>query len=334
MSKPMKVVIPLAGLGTRLRPHTYTRPKPLVNLAGKPLLGHILDRIVELPIEEVIFITGYLGEQIEEYVRETYDFPARFVAQQEQLGQAHAVQLAREWIEGPTFIVFADTIFETDVTALEKVSSDGLLYVHEVEDPRRFGVAVMDGRYIARLVEKAERPASNLAMVGLYYFARGEELISAIDDQIVSGTRTGGEFYLADAIQIMIDRGAKLETKAIDVWLDCGTPSALLETNRYLLGHTAQPRYDLPDAKVVPPVYIGRDVRVEDSVLGPNVSLDDGATVIGSIVQDSILGNGCTIEHAMLSGSIVGSDATVRGSHSQLNIGDNSYISLGSVEDS
>ncbi len=144
----MKVVIPLAGLGTRLRPQTYTRPKPLVNLAGKPLLGHILDRLTPLPIEEVIFITGYLGNQIEEYVRSAYTLPARYVEQTEQLGQAHAIQLTAEWLHGPTFVVFADTIFETDVRKLTQVKSDGLLYVHEVEDPRRFGVAVMDGPHI------------------------------------------------------------------------------------------------------------------------------------------------------------------------------------------
>lgn len=333
MTKAMKVVIPLAGLGTRLRPQTYTRPKPLVNLAGKPLLGHILDRLKPLQIDEIIFITGYLGEQIEEYVKSTYDIPSRFVEQEEQLGQAHAIQLAKEWIHGPTFIVFADTIFETDISKLNEVESDGLLYVNEVEDPRRFGVAVMEGQYISKLVEKSQQPLSNLAMVGLYYFTEGEQLTSAIDELISGGHRTGGEFYLTDAIQIMIDRGARLETRTVDVWLDCGTPATLLESNRYLLGHNPQAPYDFPGATIVPPVHIGEGARVDRSVIGPNVSIDDGGEVTGSIVRESILGKDCKIEDVNLSDSIVGHKAVVRGSSSQLNIGDSSYISLGRLDD-
>lgn len=333
MPKAMKVVIPLAGLGTRLRPQTYTRPKPLVNLAGKPLLGHILDRLQPLDIGDVIFITGYLGEQIEEYVQDEYDFPCRFVVQEEQLGQAHAIQLAKEWIEGPTFVVFADTIFETDVEHLKHITSGGLLYVHEVEDPRRFGVAVTDGRYITRLIEKPSEPVSNLAMVGLYYFSEGKQLTSAIDELISSGQQTGGEYYLADAIQIMIDQGTKLETKTIDVWLDCGTPSALLETNRYLLTYDTHTHDSMPGSTIVPPVHFGQGARVENSVVGPYVSVDDGGEIRGSIVRDSILGKDCKIENANLSNSIIGHNATVRGSTSELNVGDTSFISLGSVDE-
>jgi glucose-1-phosphate thymidylyltransferase len=327
----MKVVIPLAGLGTRLRPQTYSRPKPLLSLAGKPLLGHILDRLSPLPIEEVVFIVGYLGEQIEEYVRANHSFPARFVEQREQLGQAHAVHLARESLQGPTLIVYADTIFETDVSQLTSVTSDGLLYVHEVEDPRRFGVAVMEGDHITRLVEKPKDPVSNLAAIGLYYFARGEELASAIEELMGQGLQTAGEYYLTDAIQIMINRGAKLETATVDVWLDCGTPEALLDSNRYLLSNLSQERQDRDGSTITPPVYIGADVTIENSVLGPYVSVDDGVTVMGSLVRDSILGQGCTIERAALSDSIVGHAATVRGAYDTLNVGDNSYVSLGSA---
>ncbi len=329
----MKVVIPLAGLGTRLRPQTYTRPKPLVNLAGKPLLGHILDRLAPLPIEEVIFITGYLGEQIEEYVGVNHKLPARYVEQKEQLGQAHALQLTKEWLHGPTFVVFADTIFETDIQRLMQVQSDGLLYVREVEDPRRFGVAVMDGEYISKLVEKPQTPVSNLAVVGLYYFSEGEQLAEAVDELIASGRQTAGEYYIADAIQIMIDRGAKLETQTIDVWLDCGTPSALLETNRYLLGTYEQHPCSFPGTTVLPPVYIAEGAKVENSVIGPHVSLDRDAEVSGSIVRDSILGAGCSIEDVTLKGSIVGNKARVRGSYSTLNVGDTSFISLGSTDE-
>jgi glucose-1-phosphate thymidylyltransferase len=325
----MKVVIPLAGLGTRLRPQTYTRPKPLVELAGKPLLGHILDRLAPLPIDEIIFITGYLGEQIQTYVDANYALPARYVEQSEQLGQAHAIQLARDHLDGPTFIVFADTIFEADLGELEHVQSDGVLYVHEVEDPRRFGVAVMDGQRVSRIVEKPSTPVSNLALVGLYYFTEGRLLLSAIDALIESGQQTGGEYYLADAVQIMIDRGAKLGTDTIDVWLDCGTPDALLHTNRYLLGTYPQQDCSFPGTTVLPPVYIAASAKVENSVIGPHVSLGNEASVIGSIVRDSILGEGCSVEDTALTGSIIGHKATVTGSYSTLNVGDSSSVSLG-----
>ncbi|MDP9381454.1 MAG: sugar phosphate nucleotidyltransferase [Chloroflexota bacterium] len=329
----MKVVIPLAGLGTRLRPQTYTRPKPLVELAGKPLLGHILDRLAPLPIEELIFITGYLGDQIEAYVATNYDLNASYVEQAEQLGQAHAIQLARDHLSGPTFIVFADTIFETDIDKLKSVQSDGVLYVHEVDDPRRFGVAVTEGQYITRLVEKPETPVSNLALVGLYYFTDGQQLISAIDALIESGHQTKGEYFIADAIQIMIDRGAKLETQTIDVWLDCGTPEALLDTNRYLLGTYEQQPCSFPGTSVLPPVYVADGANVENSVIGPYVSLGRGANVSGSIVRDSILGEGCSVENEALTGSIIGNRARVRGVYNTLNVGDTSYINLGAPED-
>ncbi len=329
----MKIVLPLAGLGTRLRPHTYTRPKALVSLAGKPLLAHIIDRLSPLPCEEMIFITGYLGEQIEEYIKTHYSFNSRFVEQKEPKGQAHAIQLAREWINGPTFIVFADTIFETDVTRLLQVESDGLLYVHQVEDPRRFGVTVLDGKYVKKIVEKPKTPVSNLAIVGLYYFRYGEQLIEAIDELISSNKQTQGEFYLADAIQIMIDKGAKFETEEINLWLDAGTPSALLETNRYLLSNHPQHEYNFPGSVIRSPVYIPESARIEDSIIGPYVSLDEGAVVKSSIIQDSILGQECTIEFAALYHSLIGNSAVVRGSHTTLNVGDNSSISLGQFDE-
>lgn len=329
----MKIVIPLAGLGTRLRPHTYTRPKPLVNLAGKPILGHILDRLTPLPIDEVIFITGYLGEQIEEYVRENYLFPSRFVEQAEQLGQAHAIQLAGEWLHGPTFVIFADTIVDHDFSNLTEVQSDGVLYVHEVPDPRRFGVAVLEGQYVQRLVEKPQTPVSNLATVGLYYFREGEQLYSAVNELIAQGRQTAGEYYIADAIQIMIDRGARIGTEKIDVWLDAGTADAILEANSYLLAQQQNGSYQYPDSTIVPPVYIAPSARIENSIVGPNVSLDDDACVVSSIVRDSILGKGCRIEQATLAHSLVGSGATVRASHSSLNVGDTSYVSLGGVQE-
>jgi len=303
-------------------------------LAGKPLLGHILERLSPLPIEEVIFITGYLGEQIEEYVTSTWDFPARFVVQQEQLGQAHAIQLARDQLHGPTFVVFADTIFETDITRITQVKSDGLLYVREVEDPRSYGVAVMDGEYIARLVEKSSEPESNLAVVGLYYFSEGERLAEAVDELLASGRQTGGEYYLADAIQIMIDRGAKIEVEGIDVWLDCGRPSTLLDTNRHLLGRIQgnDAKHTRINTTIVPPVYIGKGAQLTNSVVGPNVSVGAGVEVSGSLISESILGESCRIVNSALVGSIIGHGATVYSSLNRLNVGDTSSVNLGAPE--
>ena len=176
----MKIIVPLAGFGTRLRPHTYTRPKPLINVAGKAVLGHILDKLVDLDIEEIIFIVGWLGDQIKEYVDANYDFPARYIEQTEMKGQAHAIDLARDYVEGPTLIIFVDTLFEADLTELERTPADGVLYVKEVEDPRRFGVAVVEQGHITRLIEKPDSFEHRLAVIGLYYVKDAAFLMECI----------------------------------------------------------------------------------------------------------------------------------------------------------
>ncbi|HLZ09830.1 MAG TPA: nucleotidyltransferase family protein, partial [Chloroflexota bacterium] len=233
----MKVVIPMAGLGTRLRPHTYTQPKPLVQVAGKTILAHVLDQLTSLPIEEIIFITGHLGSQIEKYVAENYEIPARFIVQTELRGQAHAIDLAAEFIDQPVLIIFVDTIIRTDFDELIEFKDDGVLFVHEVTDPRRFGVAVVDNGLIKQLVEKPTTPVSNLAVVGVYFLQNWKLLKQSMRELIDSDRQTAGEYYLADALQIMIEHGAKLRARPVDVWEDCGTVEALLQTNRYLLAN-------------------------------------------------------------------------------------------------
>src|SRR5512134_15718 len=207
----MKVIIPLAGFGTRLRPHTYTKPKPMINVAGKPVLGHLLDKFKGLNVEEMVFVVGYLGEQIETYVSANYDFKAHYVEQKELLGQAHAIYLAKDLIAGPTIILFVDTLFEANLSKLNQEKIDGVIYVKEVEDPRRFGVTLVNEQgSITRLIEKPDSMQDNLAVIGLYYVKDVQRLMSAIKTLMDQNMQTKGEFYLADALQLMIDEGASL----------------------------------------------------------------------------------------------------------------------------
>jgi glucose-1-phosphate thymidylyltransferase len=339
----MHVIIPVAGFGTRLRPHTYTKPKPLVNVAGKPILGHILDRLTGLDVEKVIFVVGYLGDQIREYVDSNYNLPTRYVEQRELLGQAHAIGLAREHVTGPVLIAFVDTIFEADLRALEHTRGDGAIYVKEVDDPRRFGVVTLADGLIRRFVEKPSQPISNLAVIGLYYLKQHQMLFDCIEELQQRNLRTEGEFYLADALQLMVDRGTRLEARTVDVWQDCGTAQAVLQTNRYLLERNvynsirpdgcivAPPAYIAPDADVRnsvvgPYVYIGPKAHIHGAIVGPYVSVAAGASIEQSIVRDSIVNENANITSATMSHSLVGQNAMVRGSFERFNVGDSSEI--------
>jgi glucose-1-phosphate thymidylyltransferase len=324
----MKVIIPLAGFGTRLRPHTFTKPKPLVSVAGRPVLGHILDKLVGLDIEEIIYIVGYLGDQIRDYVETHYQIPARFIEQRELKGQAHAIYLARDHISGPVLIIFVDTIFEADLSGLAQESSDGILYVKEVDDPRRFGVVVLENGFITKLVEKPSTPVSNLAVIGLYYVKDSQVLLDCISELIQKDIKTQGEYFLADAFQLMIDRGAKLVAKTVDVWEDCGKPETVLHTNRYLLEHGGAQEIPTENSVLIAPVHIGKTAVIRDSVVGPYVSVAEGATIVRSIVRDSIINEFSRIEDANLSQSLIGRDAHVRGSAQKLNVGDSSQVEL------
>jgi glucose-1-phosphate thymidylyltransferase len=322
----MKVVIPLAGFGTRLRPHTYTKPKPLISVAGKPVLGHILDKLEGLDVQEIVFIVGYLGDQIQDYVERNYTFQTTYIEQKEMQGQAHAIYLAREHLSGPVLIAFVDTIFETDLANLEQGSFDGIIYAKEVEDPRRFGVAVTDNGFITRLVEKPSEPVSNLAVIGLYYIKDASQLVEAIGELIRRDIKTKGEYFLADALQLMIDRGARLVTRTVDVWEDCGKPETVLHTNRYLLEQRGSQESETENSVLIPPVHISRTAIIRDSVVGPYVSVADGATIVHSIVEDCIISEMAHIENAHLYQSIIGKDALVRGSAQRLNVGDSSQV--------
>ncbi len=323
----MKAVILLAGLGTRLRPHTYSKPKPLVQVAGKPVLGHVMDSLKGLTIDETIFIVGYLGEQIQKYVAEQYPhMRAQYVEQSEMKGQAHAIRLAKDYIDDEVLIIFGDTIWETDFSRLNRVKGDGLIYTKQVDDPRRFGVVNLKDGFVTKFVEKPATPVSNLAVVGVYYFRAWKRLMNSLDALIERNIQTKGEYFLADAMQLMIEDGARLEAETIPVWEDCGTVPAILKTNRYLLNKQGSHARDLLGSVIMPPVYISDSAHIVNSIIGPNVSISDEAIIENSIIRESIVSEGAHIENRVLEGSLIGKDALVRGTFQRLNVGDSSEI--------
>ncbi|WP_448594257.1 sugar phosphate nucleotidyltransferase [Thermoflexus hugenholtzii] len=325
----MKAVIPVAGFGTRLRPHTYSKPKPLINVAGKPFLGYILEKLAALNPEEYIFIVGYLGEQIQHYVDSTYRLPARYVEQKELLGQAHALWLARDYIDGPIVIIFADTLFEADLRDLDPKDADGIAFVKEVEDPRRFGVVELDARgYVTRFVEKPASLENRLAVIGMYYIRNGPLLVKACEELMARGIRTRGEYFLTDALNIFLEYGQRLRVREVNVWVDCGTPEAVLETNRYLLahGHDNSREARREGVVIIPPVFISPTAHVRHAVIGPYATIADGCFIENAIIRDSIVDSGARIVNAILEGSLIGRDAYVGGRFRRFNVGDSSSI--------
>jgi glucose-1-phosphate thymidylyltransferase len=334
VDKPIKIVIPMAGFGTRLRPLTWSKPKPLVSLAGKTVLDYVLDMFRSVPQfdkAEFVFILGpMMGDQIREHISKNYpDWHVDYAVQPEMKGQSDAFWQAREFIHGPMLMAFSDTLIENDFSFLDQEEKDGVAWVKPVPDPRRFGVAeVNDSGEVTKLTEKPKDMSNNLAVVGCYYFNEGDDLISAIEEQIKRKISLGDEFYLADAINILLERGLKMRTEKVDVWLDAGTPEALLDTNRYLLEHgrdNTEMVNDFENTIIIPPVNIHPNARVSQSLLGPHVSLGDGAVVQGSIIKDTIIGEGTHITNSMLETSIIGHNVTVSGQTGKLNLGDNSW---------
>ena len=328
----MKVVIPMAGYGSRLRPHTYSRPKPLINVAGEPMLKHLIDTVEPLNADEYIFIVGYLGDQLETFIREEYDFKATFVVQEELSGQSPAIYLAKEHLEGEVVILFSDTLFETDIDAIRTTNADGIAYVKEVEDPRRFGVVKMDETgNITQFVEKPDSMENKQAVIGLYYIRDAAALLDAIKSQLEQEAMTKGEYYIADAFQIMIDRGAKFTTQEVTVWLDTGKPDTVLETNRYLLdnGHDNSADVQGDTVTIIPPVNIHSSAKVDHAIIGPHTTISADCEISYSIIHNSIVDREAVVKNAILDESLIGQRARVTGRYQILNVGDTSSVDIG-----
>jgi glucose-1-phosphate thymidylyltransferase len=338
LAETLKIVIPMAGWGTRMRPHTWSRPKPLVSVAGKTSFEHLMDLFDTLPEPkrtEFIFIVGpYLGEmQIPAFVKEHYpDITAHFVVQGEMKGQSHALYLARQYLTGPMVMIFSDTLIETDFSFLEREKSNAVAWVKAVPDPRRFGVAeVNEEGWVKRLIEKPQSIENNLAVVGCYYFKSSEDLLAAIEEQMQRNVQLKNEFFLVDAINILLERGALMRVEHVDTWLDTGTIEATLETNAFLLKRTGRQPEERPNVKVIPPVFIHPSAEVSEAAIGPNVSIGPDCKISQAVIQDSIIDEGTKITRAALTHSLIGSYCVVEGQSnweaaSSLNIGDNSEV--------
>jgi glucose-1-phosphate thymidylyltransferase len=310
----VKVIVPLAGKGTRLLPLTKRVPKPLVRVAGRPVMDYVMDAIKGLDVTELIVITGHLKDAVEHYITTHYDIPARFVEQTTLDGTAGAVNLARPFVNEPVFIIFVDTVFEADLGIIGNVDADGVIWAKEVEDYKRFGVIVTDaGGYMTRIVEKPSTPVSRLANIGLQYVRDWKTLFEGIAHVLREPPGKGGEFYLTDAFQYMVDRGRRLLTATARGWYDCGKVDTLLETNRHLLeqGRARSPATPGARSKVVAPVYIEDGVRVENATVGPNVSIEAGSVIVDATVANSILGRGVRVVRSTVRDSLIGDDQAI-----------------------
>jgi glucose-1-phosphate thymidylyltransferase len=351
MPKSLKIVIPMAGWGTRMRPQTWSKPKPLVSVAGQTALDYLIDMFKTVPVSqntEYVFILGpYRGElQIPPFMEEHYpEIKAHYIVQAEMKGQSHALYLARQYLVGPVIVCFSDTLIETDFSFLEREKSDGVAWVKAVPDPRRFGVAEVnkDG-WVTRLIEKPKTMENDLALVGCYYFKSGEELMSAIEEQMRRDLQLKNEFFLVDAIDIMLERHALICAEKTATWLDTGTIEATLETNRYLLermqaskltgSHASNPQtLQMPDVKINQPVYLHETAQIKNSEIGPYVSVGANCKITGSRIENSIIEADCEITNTALKGSMVGRQAIVRGKGGKkalsINISDDSSVIIG-----
>ena len=324
----MRAIIPVAGYGTRLRPHTYSLPKVLLNVAGKPILGHILDTLQARNINDATIVIGYMGDMIREFVETNYSMNVDFIQQDQPLGLGHSIWCARSTFgSDPVFIILGDTIFDVDLEPVLQ-SKYSMLGVKEVEDPRRFGVVESINGRVSKLIEKPENPTSHMAIVGLYHIMNSALLSECLDELVTKDIRTRNEYQLTDALQMMIDRGEEFRTFSVDGWFDCGKPETMLETNRHLLQKNSFAQ-SIDGSVIIPPVFIAPDAVVERSVIGPNATVAAGASVKDAHIRNSIVSNGASVSGSLLEDSIIGNNAVVRGTFKRLNVGDSSEINYG-----
>jgi glucose-1-phosphate thymidylyltransferase len=325
----VKVIIPLAGKGTRLRPHTHTVPKPMLRVAGKPVMDYVLDDVRKLgDVEEVIYITGHLKETVEEHVLQEFgDMKATFIEQEVQDGTAGAVGLARERVNGPVLIIFVDTIFDADLSVIRTSTDDGIIWTKEVEDYQRFGVVVTDASgHMTRIIEKPATPISKRANIGLYYVKNWKLLFEGID-HVMKEPPNKGEFFLTDAFQFMIDKGARLKVEDVAGWYDAGKLDTLLATNRVMLekGRARRPA-TTGDSKIIDPVFIDDGVTLTGSTIGPNVSISGASSVVRSTLRDTVVGAHTRIEDSTLANSLIGDHVVIERFSGELTAGDHAEL--------
>ena len=325
----MKVIIPLAGKGTRLRPHTHLVPKPMLKIAGKPVMAYILEDLERLGgVDQVVYVTGHLKEKVEKYAKTQFKLPAVFVEQVVQDGTAGAVKLAQPYVDQDVLIIFVDTIFETDLSVIRKTDADGIIWVKEVEDYQRFGVVVTDkDGNMTQIVEKPSTPISKRANIGLYYVKNWKLLYEGID-HVLTQPKNKGEYYLTDAFQYMIDKGAKLKVVDVEGWYDAGKLDTLLETNKIVLekGAARRPKNVEASVTIHDPVYVEDDVTLTNATIGPNVTLGKGSRVEGSTLTDTIVGSRCTIKRSTLHNSLIGDDVVVEGLRGEVTLSDHAEV--------
>ncbi len=329
----MKIIIPVAGVGSRLRPHTHTIPKVLIKVAGKTILEHILDELLKLnhKFSEIIFIVGHLGDQIEKYITKKYNkkIKLRYVVQKERKGVGHAIHLTKDYIDNePVFIILGDTIFKADFNKIIN-SKANYIGVKEVKDPKRFGVVFIDkNENIFKFIEKPEKPESNLAMVGIYLIQNSESLFSKLDYMIKNNIKTKGEFQITDALELMLKNNENFKSFKIDKWLDCGKVETLLLTNQELLLEQYT-KTKFSTAIIHQPVNISKSAVIKNSIIGPDVSIGDNVMIENSVIKNSIVNDNAEINQLLLSNSLIGRNVFVNGAYRHLNIGDSSEVDLG-----
>lgn len=328
----MQAIIPLAGKGTRVRPHTHSRPKPLLRVANRPVLAYVVEQLRAEGVDDFIFITGHLAPRIQTYMAEAFPgLAVTYVEQAAQRGTADAVALAEPHVTGPVLIVFVDTLFDADFGVLRRhADAAGVIWAREVEDYQRYGVILTDeAGYMTRIIEKPREPVSKLANIGLYYIRDHARLFEGVR-HVLTRDPNSGEYFLTDAFQYMIDRGARLYTAEVAGWFDCGKPETLLETNRVMLerGHGDRPR-PTATVSIEGAVATAPDVTLEACALGPNVSIAAGSRVRGSRLRDAIIGAGSVIEDCDLVHSLVGDRVVLRGVRGRINVGDDAVVEGG-----
>ncbi len=337
MSSPtLKIVIPMAGYGVRLRPHTLSRPKQLIRMADKLVIDHVLDTFINLPNlaqAEFILIVGYLGDKIQEYMSSTRpELKVHYVEQPEMLGQSHAIYLAREFLDGPMVMLYGDTLIRSDFSFLPTETCGAVAWVKAVPDPRRFGVARLGSNgWVEHLVEKPQDMDNNLVLVGCYYFQDSQALLAAIEEQMKRNVTLKGEYFLADAINIMLEGDLEMRVEHVDTWLDAGTPEDVLSTNRYLLdhGHDNTGETIAKDKSIIlGPVFIHPKAVVENSVIGPHVAIGSNCNVASCIVRDSIIDDCSIVDNVIMEHSLIGREVRIHSQAGVMNIGDHTELVL------